>query len=391
MSAAELVAPPKPVAGAHFAATPASFAQTPVLALSPGIVATRIADLQRALPSARVHYAVKANPHPVVLRQLARGGASFDVASPNEIGLALAAGAKASELIYSNPVRSRAHLAAAARAGVRKYVVDTMAELRKTAEVAPGAAVLCRLMTTGSGSDWPLSRKYGADAATCVEILTWARALGLAPAGIAFHVGSQQRDPHAWDQPIAIAAEVFRAVRSRGLRPWLLDIGGGFPAMSHADPVEPLAVYGVAIQRALAQSFGQRGRPALAVEPGRSLVADAGVLVASVLAVCDRGGRRWAYLDAGVFTGLVETLDEAIRYRLDVPGRRGPLEPYVLAGPTCDSADVLYERNPVLLPSDLAEGDRVLIRGAGAYTSCYSTVGFNGFDPLPTSLVDELP
>ena len=118
--------------------------------------------------------------------------------------------------------------------------------------------------------------------------------------------------------------------------------------------------------------------------PAAGIVGDAGTVVASVVGVVDRGGSRWVFLDAGVFTGLVETLDEAIRYRLETPGVHGPTGPCVLAGPTCDSADVLYETTPVDLPLALAEGDEVRLHAAGAYSTCYSTVGFNGFAPLPT-------
>ena len=136
----------------------------------------------------------------------------------------------------------------------------------------------------------------------------------------------------------------------------------------------------------LTKSFGTR-RPQLLIEPGRAVAADAGVLVASVVGVCWRAGRRWIYLDVGVFSGLVETIGEAIRYRLETSRSGGALGPAVLAGPTCDSVDVLYEQTPVQLPLDLAEGDRVWLRAAGAYTSSCSTVGFNGFAPLPTRLV----
>lgn len=125
--------------------------------------------------------------------------------------------------------------------------------------------------------------------------------------------------------------------------------------------------------------------PDLVVEPGRGLVGDAGVLVASVIGIVDRGDQRWVFLDAGVFTGLVETLDEAIRDHLTTTVD-GPTGPCIFAGPTCDSADVLYEKVPVDLPLGLAEGDRLTFHAAGANTTCYSTVGFNGFAPLPTIL-----
>ncbi len=259
------------------------------------------------------------------------------------------------------------------------------------AESAPGSRVLCRLVTSGEGSDWPLSRKYGCSTYEAVEVLTLADQLGLEAAGVSFHVGSQQRDPEAWAKPIAAAARVFELLRTRGISPSVLDLGGGFPA-SHEDGCPPVASYGEAIERHLRHSFGEN-RPETLVEPGRGIVGDAGTLVASVIGVIDRGGVRWVYLDAGVFTGLVETLEEAIRYRIttsaDGPANGAVTRPCVLAGPTCDSADVLYQDRMVDLPVTLAEGDEVRLLSSGAYTSCYSTVGFNGFAPLPTFVRDR--
>lgn len=358
---------------------------TPFLELDVATARSSYDALQTVLPSTAIHYAVKANPHPRLLAALAERGSNFDVASPAEVRATLAAGASPDDLIHSNPVARREHLAQCAALGVRLFVVDSLSEAAKVAQAAPGAAVVCRVLTTGVGSDWPLSRKYGVSVVEAVGILNAATQLGLDPAGVSFHVGSQQRDPEAWRRPIAAAARVFRALRAGGHRPWLLDLGGGFPAQ-HEGTTPPLSAYGAVIEDQLRRSFGPdpRDRPRTLVEPGRAIAGDAGSLVSTVSAVIERAGTRWVYLDAGVFTGLVETLDEAIRYRLETSVDGGPTGPCVLAGPTCDSADVLYQHTPVHLPMALAEGDIVRFGSAGAYTSCYSTVGFNGFEPLRT-------
>jgi ornithine decarboxylase len=360
-------------------------AATPYLDLDVPAAVTRFRRIRATLPGTAIHYAVKANPEPRLLAALVAAGARFDVASPAEVVASLEAGAAPADLVYSNPVKRRDDITFAARLGVRLFAVDSPEETRKVADAAPGAAVLCRIVTSGQGSDWPLSRKFGCSTDEAVGILREAATLGLEPAGVSFHVGSQQRDPAAWDSPIAAAARVFTALRAEGLDPWLLDIGGGFPAHLE-DGCPPLPCYGAAIERSLRRHFGVR-RPQTLAEPGRAVVADAGTLVSTVIGVVRRGGTRWVFLDAGVFTGLVETLGEAIRYRLRTTADGGPTGPCVLAGPTCDSADVLYERVPVQLPLALGEGDEVRLLSTGAYTTCYSTVGFNGFAPLPTRLL----
>ncbi len=365
-------------------ATPAS-AVTPRLELDVTRALEGYDALVTTLPGTAVHYAIKANPHPALLRALARAGARFDVASQAEIDACLAAGARPDHLVFSHPVKRRVDVESAARCGVRLFVVDSPEETRKVAEAAPGARVLCRLVTSGQGSDWPLSRKFGCSSEEAVTVLRLAASLGLDAAGVSFHVGSQQRDPLAWRAPIDASARIFDVLRAEGLHPQLVDLGGGFPA-GHEGGAPPLHSYAAAIHSFLRRAFGSE-QPGTLIEPGRGVAGDAGTVVTRVIAVLRRGDVRWVYVDCGVFSGLVETLGEAIRYRLATPGLEGPTGPCVLAGPTCDSADVMYERVPVLLPLGLAEGDEVRLESAGAYTSCYSTVGFNGFDPLPTVLV----
>lgn len=373
------------VAAPGVGAGPGIATATPRLLLSPQLIARRFRELNAALGDVTLHYAVKANPHPAVLQAIAGEGGSFDVASPAETDAALASGVGSGRLLSSNPMQSRSAIRHHRAAGVDTFVVDSFDEARKVAAEAAGAAVLARLGTSGKGSDWSLAGKFGADPDEVFAILDRASELGLRPAGVAFHVGSQQREPERWIAPIDAAAGIFAALGERGHRPWLLDIGGGFPA-AHAVPCPPLARYGRVIDAAVEAAFGA-ARPQLIAEPGRGLVGDAGVLATSVLGVAHRMGRRWVYLDAGVFNGLTETLGEAIHYRIRTSASGEPA-PAVLAGPTCDSADVMYRS--IDLPDDLAEGDQLWFSAAGAYTTAYGSA-FNGFDPIPTVVTDELP
>jgi ornithine decarboxylase len=384
-AALELTSAFRPLTSAVPVGLPAPGLVTPYLELDVPAAVTRYRRLTAAFPGTAVHYAVKANPEQALLKALVAAGSRFDVASPGEVVAVLDAGAEPWQLVYSNPVKRRADIAFAARLGVKLFVTDSIEETQKVAAAAPDAGVLCRIATTGAGSDWSLSRKYGCRPGEAIHILRSAAAVGLDPAGVSFHVGSQQRDPQAWDGPIAASARIFELLHHEGLNPWLLDLGGGFPARL-ANDCPPLPSYAAAIERQLRREFGNQ-RPRVIIEPGRSVVGDAGILVATVLGVVRRGDTRWVHLDAGVFSGLVETLDEAIRYRLTTSADGGPAGPCVLAGPTCDSVDVLYQHNPVELPLALGEGDTVRLHATGAYSSCYSTVGFNGFAPLPTRLV----
>jgi ornithine decarboxylase len=164
----------------------------------------------------------------------------------------------------------------------------------------------------------------------------------------------------------------------------MLNIGGGFPTR-YRRGVPTLNAYGAAIKESIVRHFGNR-LPDVIVEPGRQMVGDAGVIQSEVVLISKKSAndaKRWVYLDIGKFGGLAETMDEAIQYPI-VTQRKGTPAPVVLAGPTCDSADVLYEKADYRLPSDLEIGDKVEIRATGAYTSTYSSVAFNGFEPLRT-------
>jgi ornithine decarboxylase len=358
---------------------------SPCVVVDLDVVRSRFSALQACWPEAKIYYAVKANPTADVLAALAAVGANFDLASAGEAERCLALGIAPDRLSFGNTVKLETDVARAYRNGIALFAFDSIGELQKIARAAPGAQVFCRLLVDSKGADWPLTRKFGCDAAMAIDLLGRARALGLEPAGVSFHVGSQQTDPAQWRAPIAMAAGVFAGCAARGLDLAFLNVGGGLPAQ-YRTPVPALGMYTDVIETALRQHFGG-SRPQILIEPGRYMAGDAGVLRAQVLLVAKktrRATKRWVYLDAGRYNGLPESQGERIRYRLRAPDRGGRCGPVILAGPTCDSTDIMYEHAGYALPLDLDIGDPIDFLSAGAYTASYASVEFNGFAPIRT-------
>lgn len=360
---------------------------TPCLVVDCDVVAASYDRLAAALPLTRIYYAVKANPAAPVLKILRDRGAHFDSASIHEIKQCQALGIESDRLSFGSTIKKERDIAAAHQIGVPLYAFDSRGELEKIARAAPGRQVFCRFFMEGAGADWPLSRKFGCDLDMAADLLVQARDLGLDPYGVSFHVGSQQTDPGQWDLALGRTKMLFTALAGRGIDLRMINLGGGFPARYRTD-VPGVDDYAQSIMTAVTRHFGNR-IPQLIIEPGRGIAGDAGVIEAEVVLVSQKGYDdpiRWVFLDVGKFGGLPETMDEAIKYRIE-PIRAGvALEgdtgPCILAGPTCDEVDVLYEHHPYDLPLDLQPGDRVRFLAAGAYTSTYASVGFNGFPPL---------
>ena len=357
----------------------------PCLVVDLEIVRDNYQTFAKALPDSRVFYAVKANPAPEVLSLLASLGSCFDTATVAEIEMALNAGATPDRISYGNTIKKERDIARAFALGIRLFAVDCTAEVEKVARAAPGAKVFCRILYDCAGAEWPLSRKFGCDPEMAVDVIEHAKRVGLEPYGISFHVGSQQGNVEAWDGALASAAEIFRTLAERGIQLSMVNMGGGFPTRYLKD-VPPVVQYGRSIFRALRKHFGNR-IPETIIEPGRGMVGNAGVIETEVVLISkksDDDENRWVYLDIGKFGGLAETMDESIRYAIRTPHDGAEMAPCILAGPTCDSADVLYEKVPYPLPVTLEIGDKLLIEGTGAYTSTYSSVAFNGIPPLKT-------
>jgi len=359
--------------------------ETPCLVIDLDVVGQAYKVLRRYLPLARVFYAVKANPAPEILGMLKDLGSSFDVASRAETDLCLERGIAADNISFGNTIKKERDIAYAYEKGVRLFAFDSEPELEKLNRTAPGARVFCRILVECTGADWPLSRKFGCAPEMAVDLLRRARDLGLDPYGVSFHVGSQQTDLNQWDSAIERAARMFSLLAETDINLRMVNIGGGFPAHYRGD-VPAVVNYANAVMAAMTKHFGNN-LPELIVEPGRSIVGDAGVIQSEVVLISRKSAKdpkRWVYLDVGKFNGLAETMDEAIKYKIKTPADGGPRGPTVIAGPTCDSADILYERTVYRLPLDLKVGDKVEILSTGAYTSTYASVGFNGFAPLKT-------
>lgn len=355
----------------------------PCVVIDLDIVRDNYESFAHSLPDTSVYYAVKANPDPAILNLLARLGSSFDCASVGEIEMVLATGAGASRISFGNTIKKERDILHAFEMGVRLFAVDCEAEVEKIARVAPGSKVFCRILCDGAGADWPLSRKFGCDPEMAPDVLELAHRSGLEAYGVSFHVGSQQGNVDAWDGALASAAAIFHEMAARGIALSMVNLGGGFPT-DYLKKMPGVATYGDAIFRALSRHFGNR-LPKTIIEPGRGMVGNAGVIEAEVVLISKKSADdavRWVYLDIGKFNGLAETMDEAIRYPIRTAHDGDETAPCVLAGPSCDSVDVMYEKVPYDLPVSLSIGDKVLIEACGAYTTTYSTVGFNGFAPL---------
>ena len=365
--------------------------ETPFLMINLDIIRKKYEELHKHFPMAKIYYAVKASPSVEVLRVLNELGSCFDIASRYELDRVLSLGVSPERVSYGNTIKKAVDIRYCYEKGVRLFATDSEGDLRNIAREAPGSRVFCRILTEGSETaDWPLSQKFGCHPDMAIDLVLLARDLGLQPCGVSFHVGSQQREIGAWDSAIAKVNYIFDYLNGEGVKLSLINMGGGFPA-SYIGKTNEMSVYAEEINRYLREDFGD-DPPEIILEPGRSLAGEAGVLVSEVVLISQKsstGLDKWLYVDVGRFNGLIETWDESIKYPLYCEARGDYCEDFIIAGPTCDSQDIMYEffRNP--LPAYIKAGDRIYWLTCGAYTTSYASVEFNGFPPLPTYFVGE--
>jgi ornithine decarboxylase len=356
---------------------------TPCMVMDIDRVEHNFRALRDALPLACIYYAVKANPAHQVLERLVGLSSHFDAASIEEVEACLGAGAKPAAISFGNTIKKASAIRRAHEAGVSMFAFDSREELEKLARHAPGARVYCRILVENEGADWPLSRKFGTTIESARELMLEAGELGLDPYGLSFHVGSQQTTTNAYEVAIGKVAMLFTDLTEAGVNLRMMNLGGGFPTR-YRDDVPEIDRFGNAIMRAMTEHFGN-ALPDMVIEPGRFIVADAGVVQAEVVLVSRRDRNdpvRWVYLDIGRFGGLAETEGESIKYRITTPHDGSAMGPVAIAGPTCDGADIMYEKSNYRLPLALTSGDRVELLSTGAYVTTYCSTRFNGFAPL---------
>jgi ornithine decarboxylase len=371
---------------------------SPTLVLDFDVIAKTYDRFLDAFPSGLVYYAMKANANPRINRLVIEHGGGLEIASAAELERALDAGASGDQIICSNPIKNPAFLKAMQDADVFAIVVDSSYEVEKVARYMPGARVYVRLAVDNTGSVLPLAGKFGVDGEQALTLVDQARELGLQPIGLSFHVGSQCLSPSNWANAIKACGEVWRAAAERGHDFYFLDIGGGYPAGHYHDPSIPtIEEIGDVVVRAIDDYIPDTSDLMLVLEPGRGLVGEAGRLLAAVEGKAQRGADTWLYLDTGVFNGLMETYEgfPPVVRLLDVDADTRPTMNYTLAGPSCDSCDVIARG--IEMP-ELHIGDRLVFLDAGAYVSEYGAA-FNGFptpaimalDVTPEPLLDTAP
>ncbi len=367
--------------------------ETPNIVVNLHQIKRNYIKLRDSFPFAQIYYAVKANPGDKVISMLAELGANFDIASRYELDKVLALGVSPDRISYGNTIKKSVDIAYFYEKGVRMFATDSKEDLKNIAEFAPKSRVYVRMLIESTATaDWPLSRKFGCHPDMAYDLVVMSRDLGLTPYGVSFHVGSQQRDIGIWNDAIAKTLYLFSSLEEEeGIKLSMINMGGGFPA-HYINQTNELETYASEITRYLREDFGD-DMPQIILEPGRSLVGDCGILTSEVILVSRKNNtalQRWVYVDAGKFNGLVETMGESIKYPVittkDEPGaKEGEV---ILAGPTCDSADIMYEDFKYKLPVSLKAGDKLYWLTTGAYTSTYASVAFNGFPPIKTYYMD---
>lgn len=354
----------------------------PLMVLDCEAIRRQYHALKNALPSVTLHFALKPLPLAAVVRTLLAEGASFDLATSGEIDLVASEGVLSEHTIHTHPIKRDSDIRHALAYGCTVFVVDNINELEKFIAYKDQAEILVRLSFRNKDAFADLSKKFGCSPEMAIEIITYAQQLGIRIKGLSFHVGSQSPNPTKYVDAINACAKIVLRVNELGL-PALstLDIGGGFPVPYSAD-VLPIDVFCAPINVALAQLPETMQ---ILAEPGRFIVASCVTSVASIMGQAVREGKTWYYLDDGIYGSFSGLMFDEAAYPIDSVKQDFTRFESVLAGPTCDSIDVVSES--IMLPK-LNNGDLIVSRMMGAYTLATAT-DFNFFKRAEVVVLNE--
>ena len=356
--------------------------KTPFMLIKRSVLEKQYSRFRKCLPSVTPYYAIKANPHPKIIKNFVKLGSNFDVASAAEMKEVLRLGASPGKIIFANTIKSNEDIISSRRRRVRLMTFDNEPELYKLAKHYPRAHVLVRIKVGNAGSVVELSLKFGADPEHAFFLLRKAKALGLVPLGVSFHVGSQATNVENYLQAITMTADIFDEAKKNGLNLKMVDLGGGFPIQHFDNEVgvnfERMATQ---IKHQMKASFDKNVK--FIAEPGRFLVGPAGILVTQVIGRAYRNNKNYYYLNDGIYGDFSGMVFDHCRYEFKTL-RRGQKFLSTLAGPTCDSFDTLSLNEEI---PELYVGDVVYVKNIGAYSCASATAGFNGFPPAKIILV----
>lgn len=345
-------------------------------------------DILKNNINADIFYAIKANPHPEIIKLLINKGSNFDIASIYELDKVLKLGVDPNKISFGNTIKKAKDIKYFYDKGVRLFVTDSINDLNNIIKYAPNSKVFIRILVDElATSDWPLSKKFGCDLDMAWDLLIYAQKNNLIPYGVSFHVGSQQRDVSTWHAALVKVKYLFDELKKIGINLQMINMGGGFPT-HYLDDIKSTKEYCDIITEYLKDVF-ENNIPRIIIEPGRSMVGNAGVLITEIINISQKSkfaNYKWLFIDCGKFNGLAETLGESIKYPIYAEKINEEI-PYIIAGCTCDSADTLYEDYKYDLPSNLKPGDKLYWLSTGAYTASYSAIEFNGFPPLKVEII----
>jgi ornithine decarboxylase len=347
--------------------------QTPFLLIDLEKIRQNYRAIKRNIKGAEVFYAMKANDHPKILSVLRDEGCSFEIASLSELEALKKLNIPADKIMCFNSVKDEKFLKAMFTYGVQIMAFDSENEVDKIAKFAPSSKVVLRITVNNAGSDWPLTKKFGVDAAEALPLLKYAKSKNLTPIGLTFHVGSQCLNKNNWTSALYVCDEIWTEAKHEDIQLTFISLGGGIP-VKHLKSIPSLKEIGEAIDKGLKRNFKSSSAPLrITIEPGRGMVGDAAIMGTTIVGKVKRGNEDWLWIDVGVFNGLMETI-QGFAYEIKTEKNRKKAL-VTIAGPSCDSVDIPFT-DIKLSASEI--GERMYIMNAGAYTTSYAAP-FNGF------------